>query len=144
MDEIPYINGQLYSWTQIRVAIAGILLTGIRAVDYDDDGGMEGVEGGGRYDVGFGEGKIKCTASITLLMDEIIALQNASPTGRIQDLGMFDVTVCYMHPVTSKIVTDVITDCHFVKNGRKWKTGDTFGEVELPLLTPKINWGKTV
>lgn len=76
-------------------------------------------------------------------MDAVVPLQNASPTGRLQDLAPFDITVCYMHPLSSKVVTDVITDCQFTDNSRDWNNGDTSEDVELPLLTPFIKWGKT-
>lgn len=144
MDEIPYINGQLYSWAQIKFGIAGVPTIELKAIKYSDKEAKENVFAGGKYAVGFGTGQITCEASISLLMDGLVPLQNASPTGRIQDLAPFDITVCYMHPVTSKVVTDVITDCQFTDNSRDWKSGDTSQEVELPLLTPKINWGKTV
>lgn len=143
MDEIPYINGRLYSWAQISLGIDGVPVNGIRAIRYSDTENKENIYGGGRYAVGYGDGQITCEAAITLLMDEIVPLQNASPTGRLQDLAPFDITVCYMHPVSSKVVTDVITDCQFVKNDRDWQNGDTFEEVELTLLTPYIKWGKT-
>ena len=144
MDEIPYINGRLYSWAQIRLGIAGVPTNLMRAIRYSDKENIEPVPAGGKRAVGYGDGKIECEASITLLMDNVVELQNASPTGRMQDLGLFDITVCYMHPVSSKVVTDVIRDCHFTDNSRDWSTGDTFEEVDLPIVTPQIDWGKTL
>lgn len=143
MNEIPYINGQVYSWAQIKFGIDGVPTIGCRAVRYSDKEAKENVFAGGKYAVGFGDGQVSCEASITLLMDSVVPLQNASPTGRLQDLAPFDITVCYMHPLSSKVVTDVITDCQFTDNSRDWNNGDTSEDVELPLLTPFIKWGKT-
>lgn len=140
---VPYINGQLYDWGNIAIGIAGVTLTGIRAVRYADRQETTAVFAGGRYATGFGKGRITCEASLTLLMEEIVALQNASPNGRLQDIAPFDITVTYMHPVSSKIVTDVIKQCQFMDNSRDWTEGDTSEEVELTLLTPKIDWGET-
>ncbi len=144
MNKIPYINGKLYSWAQISLGIDGVPVIGVRAIRYGDKETKDNVWGGGKYAVGYGDGQISCEASITLLMDEVVPLQNASPTGRLQDLAPFDVTVCYMHPISSKVVTDVIRDCQFTENARDWSSGDTSEDVDLPLLTPAIDWGKTI
>lgn len=144
MNKIPYINGKLYSWAQISLGIDGVPVIGVRAIRYGDKETKDNVWGGGKYAVGYGDGQISCEASITLLMDEVVPLQNASPTGRLQDLAPFDVTVCYMHPTSSKVVTDVIRDCQFTENARDWSSGDTSEDVDLPLLTPAIDWGKTI
>ncbi len=44
---IPLINGILCSWADIKVAIAGVLLTGITAIDYEDKQVVENVYGAG-------------------------------------------------------------------------------------------------
>lgn len=140
---IPYINGQMYDWAQIKVGIDGVLVSGITNIKYADAQDKVNVWGAGRYPIGYGKGRITCSGSITLTMDEVVALKNASLNARLQDLAPFDITVTYMHPVTTKVVTDVIKDCQFMNDDRDWSEGDTSEEVELELLVSRINWGKT-
>lgn len=137
---IPLINGQMYDWGCVIVTIGGVPLTGITAISYKDNQAVENVYGAGRYPIGRAFGKIEPEASITLHQEEVEALQKQSISGRLQDLGLFDVTVQY---VKGAIVhTDKIRNCSFKENPRDWKSGDTQQEVQLPLLPSHIEWGK--
>jgi hypothetical protein len=134
----PLINGRLYDWGMVKVSIAGVPVTGIRAINYTESQETEAVYGSGRYNVGYGKGRISVDASITLIKDEIVALELAAPNHRLQDIAPFDITVTYNHPVTSKIVTDVIKNCIFQNNGNSWSEGDMHNEVELTLLASHV------
>lgn len=116
-------------------------VTGIVAIDYDDKQDMTNHYGAGRYPVSRGKGRISCSASITLEMSEVLAIQNKSINGRLQDIAPFDIQVSYI-PEGGVIVHDVIKDCQFMENARKWKEGDTKQDVVLPLIVSKIDWGK--
>lgn len=137
----PLINGVLHSWASIQAAIQGVPLTGITAVEYEDKQEIVNKWGAGRYPVGRGVGRITPTAKITLYLDEVNALQAKSPTGRLQDLGMFDLLVGYLHPTTGLITYDKVRNCQFSDNPRKAKEGDTDIQVELELVPSHIEWG---
>lgn len=64
------------------------------------------------------------------------------PTGRLQDLGLFDVQVSYMPDESLRIVHDVIHDCTFDEVKAEWKEGDASAENELTLIVSNITWGK--
>ena len=91
--------------------------------------------------MGRGVGRITPTAKLTLYLDEVNLLQAKSKTGRLQDLGMFDVLVGYLHPTTGLITYDKVRNCHFSDNARKVKEGDTDIQVELELIPSHIEWG---
>lgn len=140
---VPLINGRTYDWGMVRASIGGVSTDNCAAINYDDSQEVEPVYAGGRYPVGYGKGRIEPTGSITLLMEDVVALQGAAPGGRLQDIAPFDIVVSYLHPEPGKVVTDVLQGCVFKTNKRNWNEGDTSQSVELPLMIGKIQWGST-
>lgn len=138
---IPLINGTMYDWGSITVNIAGVPITGITGVEYSDEQEIEDSWGAGRYPVGRGKGRIKCTAKITLFMQEVIAIQKQALNSRLQDIAPFDIVVVYL-PDNGQLVTDVLKNCQFKSNKRTWKEGDMKQEVDLELIISHIIWGK--
>lgn len=138
---VPLINGIEYGWADITVLIGGVPVYGITAIKYSDEQEVNNIYGAGRLPVARGKGRITATASITLSISEIVALQANAPNGRLQDIDAFDVQVSYL-PDNGKVHHDVIRNCQFSKNERDWSEGDTNKEVELTLITSHIEWGK--
>lgn len=135
------INGVEYGWADITAIIAGIPNLGISEIEYDDDQEVKNIYRAGRYPTARGKGRITCGAKIKLSMAEVLAIQAKAPNGRIQDIAPFTVQVSYI-PDGGKIVHDIIRDCQFKKNSRKWKEGDTSQDVELELIVSAIDWHK--
>lgn len=140
-NEVPFINGKLYDWADIVTTIAGVPVTGIVAIEYSDDQEVEVKYGAGRYPVGYGKGRIKPTAKITLYQEEVETIQAQSVNGRLQDIAPFDINVTYM-PDSGIVKTDKLRNCMFKNNKRGWKEGDTGKTVELDLLLSHIDWAK--
>lgn len=138
---VPFINGKLYDWADIVTTIAGVPVTGIAAIEYSEDQEVEVKYGAGRYPVGYGKGRIKPTAKITLYQEEVEAIQAQSVNGRLQDIAPFDINVTYM-PDSGIVKTDKLRNCMFKNNKRGWKEGDTGKTVELDLLLSNIDWAK--
>lgn len=138
---VPFINGKLYDWADIVTTIAGVPVTGIVAIEYSDDQEVEVKYGAGRYPVGYGKGRIKPTAKITLYQEEVENIQAQSVNGRLQDIAPFDINVTYM-PDSGIVKTDKLRNCMFKNNKRGWKEGDTGKTVELDLLLSHIDWAK--
>ena len=142
MNIIPLVNGNVYGWADITVLVGGTPVTGIRGVKYSDKQEVSNVYGAGRYPVGRAKGRITCEASLKLLADEVRALASSSSTGRLQDLGVFDVQVSYIPDESGKIVHDVIRDCQFSEVELDWSEGDASKEVDTPLVCSRIEWGR--
>lgn len=136
---LPLINGIAYSWADIVCTINGTPVTGITAIKYSDSQEVVNHYGAGRYPIARSKGKVESTASITLTMDEIVAIQTQSTTGRLQDLGFFDVGVSYV-PESGVIVHDNIRNCQFKANSRDWTKDSTQQEVALELIVSHIEW----
>lgn len=138
---IPLVNGMLYSWADIVVAISGVPVTGIIGIEYGDDQDVVNKYGAGRHPVGRAKGRITPSAKITLYQEEVEALQRQTTNGRLQDIAPFDITVTYI-PDSGIVTVDKIRNCQFKANSRKWKEGDTGQEVELELVPSHIEWNK--
>lgn len=138
---MPNINGIMYDWSCVKASIAGVLLVGVTGIEYEDKQDIQKAYGAGRVAFGYGKGRIDCSGKLILFKEEVEALQGASPTGRVQDLPLFDVNVSYL-PENGKIVHHVLKDCKFPNNSRALKEGDTKNEVELDLMILSIDWGK--
>lgn len=137
----PLINGRLYGWADVKAAIQGVPLIGITSIEYEDKQEVVNKYGAGRHPVGRGKGRISPEAKLTLYLSEILALQKKSPTGRLQDLGMFDLSVSYLDENSGLIITDKIRNCEFANNPRKTKEGDTDITADLELVVSHIEWG---
>lgn len=139
----PLVNGQAYTWAQIDLKILGASVAGVTAISYEDMQEMEDNYGAGQLPVSRGYGKIEFKASITLEMNEVVALQTLSPDGRLQSIPEFPIPVAYL-PENGVIVTDVLQFCRFKGNKRDVKSGDMTIAVELELMIGSIKWGKTI
>lgn len=137
--DIPLINGRAYSWADLDISIGRTSVVGVTAVSYDDEQVIEDNYGRGKRVVSRGYGNVSTTGSITLHMSEIEALQDASTTGRLQDLGEFDILVSYQ-PTGGKIINHKLKNCRFKNNGRAVSQGDTLIEKELELIVGSIDW----
>lgn len=135
----PLINGESYSWGSISCNILRNPVAGITAIDYSEDQEIEDFYGAGNYPVSRGYGKIKSTGAVTLLMEEVEALQKAAPGGRLQAIPAFDVIVSFLQ-VNGTVVTHKLRNCQFKKNERTMKSGDMSFEVKLDLVISHIDW----
>ena len=133
----PLINGREYGWSDIVVNIGGVAVTGIRAVKYSEEMEKENVYGAGRNPVSRGYGRVKTTASITLLSGTIMALKAKAPNGQLFRIAPFNIVVNYQ-PDAGPMVTHVLKNCEFIKNEFDWKEGDMSKEIELELVISHI------
>lgn len=101
-------------------------MVGIRRVQYSDEQAIVNGYGAGKMPVGEEEGNYSATASIDLLNEEVLAIQNALPPGtRLQDIPGFDIVVSYEDGATGTLKrTDIIHNCRFTNNGVEVSQGD--------------------
>lgn len=135
----PLINGKSYEWSDITMNVMGVPIVGVTAIKYDETQNMTNIYGAGRRPVSRGYGQIEPTASVTLLMEEIEALQSVAPNGLIMDIPEFDIVVAY---IDSALVTRIhkLRNCRFKKNAREVSAGDTSIPVEHELIISHIEW----
>ena len=136
--------GTMTGWNQITVNLLGRDVEGINQLAYDDTDSKENVKGAGKYPIGRTDGDYEATASITLYLEEVLALQRALPRGkRLSDIAPFDIPVVYENN-DGVITTDIIRNAQFVNNKRDVSQGDGSIPVELELIVSHISWDVAV
>lgn len=133
----PLINGREYGWADINVSIGGVPVTGITAIKYEEEMEKENIYGAGRNPVSRGYGRIKSTASITLLSGTVFALKGKAPKGQLHRIAPFSITVSYQ-PEAGPLVVHVLKNCEFKKTSFDWKEGDMSKPIELELILSHI------
>ncbi len=138
---VPLINGVAYSWGDVTFNIAGTPIVGIVSIDYKDAQTIENHYGAGQHPISRGYGNIEPTASIGLSRSAIESIRAASEvTGRLQDIGPFDIIVSFVPLNGGAVVTHRIRNCVFTEDSNAMAQGDTKNEVTLPLLPSHIEW----
>ena len=139
------INGVSYSWSQIEVKIKGVgqPLSGLSSISYDDVESSNFNYGANNFPVSQGKGNVVATASATLHLDDIEALRKNVLSGRLQDLGTFDVIVSYAHPDDNRKITHTLKNCHFSQNQVSVSQDDTVVEAAYDLHPSHIYWNKS-
>ena len=133
----PLINGREYGWADIVTTIGGVPVTGITAIKYGEEMEKENIYGAGRNPVSRGYGRVKSTASITLLSGTVFALKSKAPKGQLHRIAPFPITVSYQ-PDAGPMVVHVLKNCEFKKTEFDWKEGDMSKPIEMELIVSHI------
>ena len=135
----PLINGKSYEWADITCNILGVPVVGITSLEYKEEQQMENIYGAGSYPVSRGYGKVEPSAKVTLLMEEVEAIQAVAPDGRLNAIAEFDIIVSF---IDTNLVTrqHKLRNCRFKNNARSSNQGDTSIPVELDLVLSHIEW----
>lgn len=92
--------------------------------------------GTGSRPVSRGHGKVESTATITISMNEIEAIRDAAPNGRLLAVESFDITVTFLN--AQKPVTHVLKSCEFTKDEVSSSEGDTDVKISTELIVGSI------
>lgn len=135
---IPLINGVEPSWANLNVGLNGFPETGIVAISYKDEQDIENIYGVGQNPIARGYGNVKPSASITLLRSSVESIRKSSPTGRLQDIAPFDITILFIQPNGTQIIKHVIKDCQFKTDDMDLKQNDLKNETVFELIVSQI------
>lgn len=136
----PLINGEAYTWSQIKLNILDQRIAGVSSISYDEEQEMQNNYGAGNMPVSQGLGRVSYSGSLSLQMEELEALQNAAPNRRLQAIPAFDIVVSFIPEGGSNIVNHTLKACRFKNNGREISEGDQMIEKEIELLVGFIKW----
>lgn len=128
------INGKHYSWESITVGLPYGIALEIQDISYDDGLEKELVYGKGAAPTGYGTGKYKADAKITVTREEFKrVLEYCKKMGvSLYRLGNFPITISYADD-DNPTETDTIKGCSFTKTSHKAKNGDKSLTVDLDL-----------
>ncbi len=131
--------GTMLGWNNVTLPLFGRELEGIESFKYSDKEDHQLVYGAGKYPVGKARGNYTAEASLSLYMEESIALQRSLPPGvRIQEIPDFDIPVVYEYQ--GGMYKDIIRNCSFEDNGRECKSGDGKMVKEYKLVCTHIDF----
>jgi len=133
------INGQAYTWAQIKINILGRQIIGVTKITYKESEEMQDNFGAGNRPISRSYGKIETEASIEMYMEEIEALQAATPEGRLQSIPEFDIVVSYQ-PTLGQIKNHTLHNCRFKENSREPGNEDMAIKAEIPMICSHISW----
>lgn len=131
--------GQMAGWNNVTLTLLGRDVEGITELAYDDSVEKENAMGAGPMPIGRGSGNYKAEASITLYLEEIIALQQSlGPGKRFTDIAPFDIAVSYEY--NGFIYKDRIRNCEFQGRGTAVKQNDKTIANKFDLIISHIDW----
>jgi hypothetical protein len=139
--KISLINkfGKMTGWNDVTTTMLGRDLEGITELSYNDNTEKENVNGAGGMPVGRGSGNYKAECSLTLFIEEVIALQRSlAPGKRMQDVAPFDIAVSYDY--NSFIYKDRIRNVEFTGNSREIKQNDKTIAIKYEMIVSHIDW----
>lgn len=131
--------GTMAGWNNVTANLLGRDLEGVNEIEYDDSDDLQNVYGKGKYPVGRGGGNYEAKASITLFLEEIIALQRSLlPGNHLSSIAPFDVTVEYEY--SGFKYKDRIRNAQFKGRGISVKQGDKTIAYKFELVVSHIDW----
>lgn len=137
------INGKSYDFSQIIVNVMSVPLTGVLAINYEEEQEKTNNRGTGKRPNSRGHGGINSSASIELSMNEIEKLRDASvaagdPKGSLLSLEAFDITVNFNN--SQRPITHKLKDCEFTKDGGGGALDDTEISMSLDLIISEVHY----
>lgn len=130
--------GTLIGWNQVTPNVLGREVEGITEVEYGDEQDVAPAYGAGNYPIGEEVKNYKANASVTMYIEELIALQQQLPKGgRLSDL-VFDIPVQYEY--NGSFYKDIIRNFRPTKNPRSIKQGDGKILSKIEGYTSHIDW----
>lgn len=128
------INGQEYSWADIRVTLFGMLVIGITKVDYKVacDKKARYAMGSTAHSIQHGNRSVEGALEIT--QSELIALNNSAKAKGYKDLLDVDFDIIVSYEKDNIITTDVIKSASIKELPRTMSQGDTEMKVNIPFI----------
>lgn len=132
------INGRAYSWADITVIILGRKVQGITAISWMQAQVKENNMGQGNRPVSRSKGNRTASASVTLSLKEIAAIEAALPPGTdILDIKPFPVIVAYNND-QNEFISYELQHCEFLEFGHDGSQGDSEATKQLPLIVSQV------
>lgn len=117
MARKQFVNGKVYDWSSITIALSGCQNIEPTSIDYEDSQDKELVYGRGGNPRGFGTGNKNNSVKMEMLREDYNTLVDAYRSqGGFYKIVIPKITVSYAD-VGATICTDVLTNVTFTKRG---------------------------
>jgi hypothetical protein len=125
-------NSDEYAWKDITVQIGDTVLTGIQGVRYKETRDDQYVYGKGNKPLSIQEGNIAYDGSITILQNELQALEEAAPEGNILNYKNLQILVAYEK--NDAFTMDIVKGAKFVEREKSFQQNAPNMTIELPIM----------
>lgn len=131
--------GKMAGWNNVTLTMMGRDVEGITELSYNDSEEKENAYGAGKMPIGRGSGNYAAECSITLYLEEVVALQQSlGPGRRLTDIAPFDIAVSYEYQ--GLIYKDRIRNCEFTNHSREMKQNDKTVALKFDLIVSHVDW----
>jgi len=132
MATTPLVNGVNYAWSNVKLVLFGVTVTGITKISYKAKQKKDDNYGQGTLPISRGYGNYEFDGSISLYRDEWAGIISQAPDNDPLSIPWFDIQVTYGG---SKVTAtcDTLKSCEFLDDPLSVGQGDTKIIVELPL-----------
>lgn len=137
------INGNIYSYSSITIAIAGTPYTGVTEISYSDNLEPGELYGTGPYILGLSRGKYKADASFTMAKKDFESVKRALVATGGGGFGEapFVITVAYRETFDVDIISDTVEGCRIMKQENSHSSGSADPlVVKVDLSVFRIAW----
>lgn len=130
-------NGVVVGSANINVVIGGVVITGIKSLDYKVMQKKENVMGFQQQPVGRGRGQYEYPEStMEILLEEWKAICAAAPNRDPMQIPMFNIPIIYDNNVLPQ---ETLNNCEFTSRSTSPKAGDTATFVTVTFIYAGIN-----
>lgn len=130
-------NGVVVGSANINVVIGGVVVTGIKSIDFKVSQKKENVMGFQAQPVGRGRGQYEYPEStMEILLEEYKSICSAAPNRDPMQIPMFNIPIVYDNNALEK---EVLNNVEFTSRGTSPKAGDTATWVTVNFIYAGIN-----
>lgn len=131
--------GTLIGWKAITFNLMGRDVEGITEIEYDDSMDINNEYAAGDMPIGESEGNYQAKGSVSVLMEEHVAMLRSLPKGtRLQNVSIPAIPVIY--GIADVMTKDVLNNCRFTGTGRSVKQGDGKIVMKLDMKISHVDW----
>lgn len=130
-------NGVVVGSANVSVIIGGVIVTGIKSIDFKKEQKKENIYGFGKNPTGRGRGQVMFPdVTMEILLEEWKSIIAASPNRDPLQLPMFSIPVVYDNNVLPQ---ETLNNAEFISAGRPYKSGDTAMWISVGVVYAGLN-----
>lgn len=116
-------NGVLVGSANISPIIGGVIITGIKSIDFSHSQKKENIQGFQKEPIGRGRGLNEYPeGTMEILLEEYKGLVAGSPNRDIKQIGMFSIPIVYDNNI---LTSETLSNAEFTSIKHSYKSGDT-------------------
>lgn len=112
---VPLVNGQAFDYTQITPVFLGVPLLSMTSITYEQTQEKVNNMGTGNFPVSQGQGAIESSGTIELSMNDIEAMREVAPNGKLLLIPASDFILVFGNP--QNVQTHILKNLRFTNDG---------------------------